>query len=37
MMWDPIFSPDGTRMLIRAVEDGHFVRHVVDVATGFGG
>ena len=33
----PSFSPDGGRMLIRAVENGTFIRQVVDVAAGFAG
>ena len=30
--WDPVFSPDGTRLLLRTVESGHYVRRVVPVS-----
>jgi hypothetical protein len=35
MLWAPIFSPDGSKVLVRAVDGGNFVRHVVDIASGF--
>jgi uncharacterized protein YrrD len=30
-VWDPAFSPDGDRLLVRAVRDGKYVRHVMAV------
>ena len=33
-LWDPVFSPDGRHVLIRAVEDGEYFRQVVPLAAG---
>ena len=30
-LWDPIFSPDSTKLLIRAVQQGSFIRLVLPV------
>ena len=29
VLWDRVFSPDGTRLLIRAIDNGIYVRQVV--------
>ena len=31
MLWDPVFSPEGKRLLIRAVAQGKYMRAVVPV------
>ena len=36
-LWEPVFSPDGTQMLIRAVEDGTYFRQVVPFDSTFQG
>jgi len=28
MLWDPVFSPDGEKILIRAVSNGKYIRKV---------
>jgi hypothetical protein len=30
-LWDPVFSPDGEKLLIRCIEDGKYYRRVVPV------
>ena len=30
-LWDPLFSPDGEKLLIRCIEDGKYYRKVVPV------
>jgi hypothetical protein len=30
-LWDPIFSPDGSRLLIKAVEFGRLFRKVIPI------
>jgi hypothetical protein len=30
--WDPIFSPEGDKILLRTVEDGMYYRRVLPVA-----
>jgi hypothetical protein len=30
-MWDPVFSPGGDRILIKCVEEGHYLRKIVPV------
>jgi len=31
-LWDPVFSPDGTKLLVRCVEDGKYYRRIVPVS-----
>jgi hypothetical protein len=31
-LWEPVFSPDSKHLLVRGVQDGSYVRHVVPVA-----
>jgi len=30
--WNPVFSPDGTRLLLRTVENGEYVRRLVPLS-----
>jgi hypothetical protein len=31
-VWDPVFSPDGSKILCRTVEDGKYYRRIVPVS-----
>ena len=33
MIWDPVFSADGSRLLIRSIEEGIYKRRIVPVST----
>ena len=33
MAWDPTFSPDGSRLMLRTVEQGIYKRRIVPVST----
>ena len=35
-LWDPLFSPDSTKLLVRAVQQGAFVRLVLPLAAATG-
>jgi hypothetical protein len=30
-IWDPVFSPEGDRILLRTLKDGIYSRHVISV------
>jgi len=32
MVWDPVFSPDGSKLLLRTIEGGTYFRRVMPVA-----
>jgi hypothetical protein len=33
MIWDPTFSPDGSRLLLRLLENGIYKRRIVPIST----